>query len=88
MNYRFDVFDDSGANKTLVFKARLFVNNNLVASARASNKKKAEEKFPKELILSLPTEFVNKTNQKQTVMSVFLCSSTHEQLYICLIKNH
>ena len=47
MNYRFDVFGDSGANKTLVFKARLFVNNNLVASARASNKKKAEEKVSK-----------------------------------------
>ena len=47
MTHRFDVFEDSGANKSLVFKARLFVNNNLVASARASNKKKAAEKVSK-----------------------------------------
>ena len=47
MIYRFDVFEDSGANKSLVFKAKLFVNNDLVASARASNKKKAAEKVSK-----------------------------------------
>ena len=47
MTYRFDVFEDSGANKSLVFKAKLFVNNDLVASARASNKKKAAEKVSK-----------------------------------------
>ena len=47
MTYRFDVFKDSGANKSLVFKAKLFVNNDLIASARASNKKKAAEKVSK-----------------------------------------
>ena len=47
MTYQFDVFEDSGANKSLVFKAKLFVNNDLVASARASNKKKAAEKVSK-----------------------------------------
>ena len=47
MTYRFDVFEDSGANKSLVFKAKLFVNNDLVTSARASNKKKAAEKVSK-----------------------------------------
>ena len=47
MTYRFDVFEDSGANKSLVFKAKLFVKNDLVASARASNKKKAAEKVSK-----------------------------------------
>ena len=47
MTYRFDVFEDSGANKSLVFKAKLFVNNDLVASARGSNKKKAAEKVSK-----------------------------------------
>jgi ribonuclease-3 len=47
MIYRFHVFEDSGANKSLVFKAKLFVNNDLVASARASNKKKAAEKVSK-----------------------------------------
>ena len=29
MTYRFDVFEDSGANKSLMFKAKLFVNNDL-----------------------------------------------------------
>ena len=47
MTYRFDVFEDSGANKSLVFKAKLFVNDHLVASARGSNKKKAAEKVSK-----------------------------------------
>ena len=47
MTYRFDVFEDSGANKSLVFKAKLFVNNDFVASARGSNKKKAAEKVSK-----------------------------------------
>ena len=47
MTYRFDVFEDSGANKSLVFKAKLFVNDDLVASARGSNKKKAAEKVSK-----------------------------------------
>ena len=47
MTYRFDVFEDSGANKSLVFKARLFVNNDLVSSARGTNKKKAAEKVSK-----------------------------------------
>ena len=47
MNYHFDIFEDSGAGKSLVFKAKLFVNNGIVASARASNKKKAAEKVSK-----------------------------------------
>ena len=47
MTYRFDVFEDSGANKSLAFKAKLFVNDGLVASARGSNKKKAAEKVSK-----------------------------------------
>ena len=46
MTYEYDVFEDSGASK-LMFKAKLFVNNKLVASARASNKKKAAEKVSK-----------------------------------------
>ena len=41
--YRFDVFEDAGADR-LMFKARLFVDNKRIASARASNKKKATEK--------------------------------------------
>ena len=45
--YRFEVLEDSGANKEIMFKAKLFVNNELVASARASNKKKAAEKVSK-----------------------------------------
>jgi ribonuclease-3 len=47
MTYHFDVFEDSGANKSLVFKARLYVNNDLVSSARGLNKKKAAEKVSK-----------------------------------------
>ena len=46
MTYEYEVFEDSGANK-LMFKAKLFVDKKLVASARASNKKKATEKVSK-----------------------------------------
>jgi len=46
MTYEYEVFEDSGANK-LMFKAKLFVDKTLVASARASNKKKAAEKVSK-----------------------------------------
>ncbi|MEC7453779.1 MAG: ribonuclease III domain-containing protein [Bacteroidota bacterium] len=46
MTYEYEVFEDSGANK-LMFKAKLFVDKKLVASARASNKKKAAEKVSK-----------------------------------------
>lgn len=46
MTYKYEVFEDSGANK-LMFKAKLFVDKTLVASARASNKKKAAEKVSK-----------------------------------------
>lgn len=45
--YRYDVFEDSGANKSIMFKAKLFVDDELVASARESNKKKAVEKVSK-----------------------------------------
>ena len=86
MTYEYEVFEDSGANK-LMFKAKLFVDKTLVASARASNKKKKkrlQKKCPKELILSFPTKCKKKT--KPTVMSSLFCHSTHEQLYICLTK--
>ena len=46
MTYKYDVFEDSGVNK-LMFKAKLFVDKTLVASARGSNKKKAVEKVSK-----------------------------------------
>ena len=63
MTYRFDVFEDSGANKSLVFKAMLFVNNDLVASARASNKKKAAEKVSKRAYY----KFANRIRQQKQI---------------------
>ena len=47
MTYQFDVFEDSGANKALEFKAKLYIDGEVVASARASSKKKAAEKVSK-----------------------------------------
>ena len=46
MTYEYEVFEYSGANR-LMFKAKLFVDNKLIASARAPNKKKAAEKVSK-----------------------------------------
>ena len=63
MTYQFDVFEDSGANKSLVFKAKLFVNNDLVASARESNKKKAAEKVSKRAYF----KFGNRIHQQKQI---------------------
>jgi len=65
MTYRFNVFEDSGANKSLVFKAKLFVNNILVASARASNKKKAAEKVSKRAYF----KFADRIRQQKQIKS-------------------
>ena len=63
MTYEYDVFEDSGASK-LMFKAKLFVNNKLVASARASNKKKAAEKVSKRAYFKFADQMQEK-KQKQ-----------------------
>ncbi|MEC8090308.1 MAG: ribonuclease III domain-containing protein [Bacteroidota bacterium] len=60
MTYEYDVFEDSGANK-LMFKAKLFVNKTLVASAHASNKKKAAEKVSKRAYF----KFANQMQEKK-----------------------
>ena len=60
MTYEYEVFEDSGANK-LMFKAKLFVDNKLVASARASNKKKAAEKVSKRAYF----KFANQMQEKK-----------------------
>ncbi|MGB1941148.1 MAG: ribonuclease III family protein [Flavobacteriaceae bacterium] len=60
MTYEYDVFEDSSANK-LMFKAKLFVDNKLVASARASNKKKAAEKVSKRAYF----KFANQMREKK-----------------------
>ena len=60
MTYEYDVFEDSGANK-LMFKAKLFVDKTLVASARASNKKKAAEKVSKRAYF----KFANQMQEKK-----------------------
>ncbi len=59
--YEYDVFEDSGANK-LMFKAKLFVDNMLIASARASNKKKAAEKVSKRAYF----KFADQIQEKNT----------------------
>ena len=60
MTYEYEVFEDSGANK-LMFKAKLFVDNKLVASARASNKKRATEKVSKRAYF----KFANQMQEKK-----------------------
>jgi len=60
MTYEYEVFEDSGANK-LMFKAKLLVDNKLVASARASNKKKAAEKVSKRAYF----KFANQMQEKK-----------------------
>ncbi len=60
MTYEYEVFEDSGANK-LMFKAKLFVDKTLVASARASNKKKAAEKVSKRAYF----KFANQMQEKK-----------------------
>ena len=63
MSYKYDVFEDSGTNK-LMFKAKLFVGNALVASARESNKKRAAEKVSKRAYFKFADQMQEK-NQNQ-----------------------
>tara|TARA_B100000900_G_scaffold117770_1_gene99241 strand:- start:3200 stop:3943 length:744 start_codon:yes stop_codon:yes gene_type:complete len=63
ITYKYDVFEDSGASKPM-FKAKLFVDNKLVASARAPNKKKAAEKVSKRAYFNL-TDQMEEKKQKQ-----------------------
>ena len=59
MTYEYEVFEDPGANK-LMFKAKLFVDNKLVASGRASNKKKAAEKVSKRAYFKFASQMQEK----------------------------
>jgi ribonuclease-3 len=47
MQYRYEVKEDNGAEEVNYYKARLWINNVVVASARATNKKKAVETVSK-----------------------------------------
>lgn len=47
MDYCFDVIDDNGTEKVNYYKASLLVGGSVVATARATNKKKAVEKVSK-----------------------------------------
>lgn len=47
LNFRYEVIDDSGAEKATYYKAKLWLDNKIIASARATNKKKAVEKVSK-----------------------------------------
>lgn len=43
-SYNFDVFDDNGIDEQKYFGVRLSIDNKIIAKARATSKKKAEEK--------------------------------------------
>jgi len=47
MQYRFEIAQDNGIEKATHYKAKLWIDNKIVASARATNKKKAVEKASK-----------------------------------------
>lgn len=46
-DYTFEVVEDNGAEKPPFYKARLWLDNKVIASARATNKKKAIENVAK-----------------------------------------
>lgn len=47
LDFRYEVINDSGAEKVSYYKAKLWLENKVIASARATNKKKAVEKVSK-----------------------------------------
>ena len=47
LRYKYDVESDNGAEKTTYYKAKLWLDNKVIATARATNKKKAIEKVSK-----------------------------------------
>ncbi|CAI8171239.1 MAG: Ribonuclease 3 [Bacteroidota bacterium] len=46
-HYKYEVVSDNGAEKTTYYKAKLWLDNKVIATARATNKKKAIEKVSK-----------------------------------------
>lgn len=47
LRYKYEVLNDNGAEKTPYYKAKLWLDDKIVATARATNKKKAIEKVSK-----------------------------------------
>jgi len=47
LQYKYEVTNDNGAENVNYYKARLWLNNKVIATARATNKKKAVEKVSK-----------------------------------------
>lgn len=58
--FKFDTFDDSGNEEQKFFGVKLYINNEVVAKARATSKKKAEEKAAQRAYFA----FQNKINTK------------------------
>ncbi|MEZ4853057.1 ribonuclease III [Flavobacterium sp.] len=51
--FKFDVFEDLGIEEQKYFGVKLFINNEIVARARATSKKKAEEKAAQRAFFAL-----------------------------------
>jgi ribonuclease-3 len=47
LHYKYEVTNDNGAENVNYYKAKLWLNNKVIATARATNKKKAVEKVSK-----------------------------------------
>ena len=47
LEYKFEVINDNGTENVNYYKAKLWLDNKVIATARATNKKKAVEKVSK-----------------------------------------
>lgn len=61
MNFNYEIFDDNGNDGQKHFAVKLSIDNKLIAKARATSKKKAEEIASKRAYFSLQERIDNKT---------------------------
>lgn len=54
--FRYDVYEDTGNDELKHFSVKLYINNKVIAKARATSKKKAEEKASKRAFFAFQTK--------------------------------
>ena len=56
--FNYNVFEDTGRDELKHFSVRLSINNKVIAKARATSKKKAEEKASKRAFFAFQSEIL------------------------------
>lgn len=61
-SFKYETYEEETAEHIKYFGVRLYIDNKIIAKARATSKKKAEEKASQRAYFVLQSEFIEKTN--------------------------